>query len=1074
MPSAIDLRAIVARALPLGERIAHCVHAEPRARRNREVEARLERWRSALRVERLEDLEERLSLDGLSIDAVCPALEDALLPSNIEVPGWATVLREALEESAVGREEGERAPPGDIPFAPVYTPFLRVARRRLAARCPSGVLLLSAEARADLEQGLWRWLGHLSAQALELEFSLLRAAGWSPLARMFDDFSGEPSRRLYEAFLAELAEGGLAGFFSEYCVLARLVGSAIELFVDASAELLDRLERDRDTINSAFCAGTQERDLGPVVRVHPYLSDRHRGGRAVTGISFASGISILYKPKDLGLDEMFGDLLRWLNQRSGLLPLEAPRSLRREGYGWVEIVESRPCRDRDESSRYFRRAGMLLCLAHALAGIDLHNENIIACGEHPVLIDLEMLLSPRPRSGRESAPHAGGFDPGLDSSVLQTGLLPYYEVGPDGVLYDGSGLGGARGGAMGFGIMVWSEINTDRMELTFSRHRSEHRRGDPAGAGGDLGLAAHEDDLVEGFRSMYGVLLQQRASMLAPEGPLAAMSRGRVRVVLRPTRLYDLLLTRSLRPDCLRHGADRGIELEALASCPPTATDPIALWPLFRDEIAALERMDVPVFVAAAHSEDLMSEAGTTVPGALEQSGYHVAVERLLGLRDVDLVRQIAFIRGAVGANVAATRSRPFLSSEAERRGGPHSVEDLLAAARAIGDGVRARAIVTEEGATWTGPYHVEGGRRRRVLLMGYGLFDGSSGVALFLAALSRQTGDRGYGDLARLALDPLRRSLRLGRFEAIAAAMGAGGAAGFASLSYALMRAGDFLGEPGALDDAARVAALLTEERIRATRGADVIDGVAGTLLSLLALHARTHDAGILAKAVVCGDVLLGTRAPTATGARSWMSLGDRFLTGFSHGAAGIAAALMRLYGVTGRDDLRAAALEGIAYEAALFDEDSRNWPDLRLPEEDGASSFGTSWCQGAPGIGLGRLACADVLESPALELDIGAAVDATLRADSGEIDQLCCGAMGRVELLMTVARRRGRPELEHAAIEIVREVLRRAERRGSFGFGLKGAIDSSTLFQGASGIGYQMLRLAAPNVVPSLLLWE
>ncbi len=58
------------------------------------------------------------------------------------------------------------------------------------------------------------------------------------------------------------------------------------------------------------------------------------------------------------------------------------------------------------------------------------------------------------------------------------------------------------------------------------------------------------------------------------------------------------------------------------------------------------------------------------------------------------------------------------------------------------------------------------------------------------------------------------------------------------------------------------------------------------------------------------------------------------RHLTGFSHGAAGITYALLRLYAVTGQDELRRAALDGIAHETALFDPARANWPDLRLPD--------------------------------------------------------------------------------------------------------------------------------------------
>ncbi len=101
--------------------------------------------------------------------------------------------------------------------------------------------------------------------------------GESSLACLFDEFhGGGPPTRRYEAFLAEMAGGGLARFFAEYRVLGRLAGSAVLLFVDAFAELLDQLERDRGRIRGVFGSGRP--DLGPVVRIRPYLSDPHRAG----------------------------------------------------------------------------------------------------------------------------------------------------------------------------------------------------------------------------------------------------------------------------------------------------------------------------------------------------------------------------------------------------------------------------------------------------------------------------------------------------------------------------------------------------------------------------------------------------------------------------------------------------------------------------------------------------------------------------------------------------------------------------------------------------------------------------
>ena len=37
---------------------------------------------------------------------------------------------------------------------------------------------------------------------------------------------------------------------------------------------------------------------------------------------------------------------------------------------------------------------MLLCLLYLLGGADMHQENLIACADMPVLIDLEMVIGP--------------------------------------------------------------------------------------------------------------------------------------------------------------------------------------------------------------------------------------------------------------------------------------------------------------------------------------------------------------------------------------------------------------------------------------------------------------------------------------------------------------------------------------------------------------------------------------------------------------------------------------------------------------------------------------------------------
>jgi lantibiotic modifying enzyme len=100
-----------------------------------------------------------------------------------------------------------------------------------------------------------------------------------------------------------------------------------------------------------------------------------------------------------------------------------------------------------------------------------------------------------------------------------------------------------------------------------------------------------------------------------------------------------------------------------------------------------------------------------------------------------------------------------------------------------------------------------------------------------------------------------------------------------------------------------------------------------------------------------------------------------------------------------------------------------------------------------------------------------------ATTRTEAlrGE-DHLCCGSMGRIDFLIESGRRLGRVELLDEARQRASVVVRRAARKRQYKLLAQapGVADSLSLFQGTAGIGYQLLRLAHPDRLPSVLLWE
>lgn len=348
---------------------------------------------------------------------------------------------------------------------------------------------------------------------------------------------------------------------------------------------------------------------------------------------------------------------------------------------------------------------------------------------------------------------------------------------------------------------------------------------------------------------------------------------------------------------------------------------------------------------------------------------------------------------------------------------------------------------------------------------MGYDLYNGCIGVALFLAALEKVIGNAGFRDLTLAVLLPLRKLLRNSQSnQELAKKIGIGGAIGLGSLIYALVRISQFLNEPDLLQDAKQAGSLLTPEIIFADQHLDIIAGTAGAILGLLALEV-TADADILELAMAGGNHLLNNRVKSETGYRAWQTLDGKILTGFSHGAAGIAYALLRLYETTDEVKFLEAATEAITYECSVFSPAAGNWPDLRSPQP----SFMTNWCHGAPGIGLARLGSLAILDTSEIQQEIETALTTTQQFGLSEVDHLCCGNFGRIDFLLVAACQLLRPRLLDEARKKAALVISRAEKPDSF----RGVYDPS-FFRGIAGIGYELLRLAEPNLLPSVLLWE
>jgi type 2 lantibiotic biosynthesis protein LanM len=358
---------------------------------------------------------------------------------------------------------------------------------------------------------------------------------------------------------------------------------------------------------------------------------------------------------------------------------------------------------------------------------------------------------------------------------------------------------------------------------------------------------------------------------------------------------------------------------------------------------------------------------------------------------------------------------------------------------------------------------------------LGIDLYDGIPGVALFLAYLGVVTQEGHYTALAQAASQTLRRQIERNP----AGVTTIGGFVGWGGVIYTLTHLAALWDQPGLLAEAEAIVDRLPD-LVEQDKQLDIISGGAGCIGSLISLYQYTKSDRILAAAIQCGNWLIACAQQMEHGI-GWIppGTGTKPLTGFSHGAAGIAWALLELAEVTGEERFRTAARAAIDYERSLFSPKAGNWPDLRDLDTslgqaaNGEDSFMVAWCHGAPGIGLARLQALPYLEDVTIRKEIYTALNTTLAQGFGHNHSLCHGDLGNLELLLRASETLDDPQW-CAQVNRLAAIILESIGRDGWRCANPLGVESPGLMTGLAGIGHELLRVAEPKCVPSVLLLE
>jgi type 2 lantibiotic biosynthesis protein LanM len=1040
--SEIDIAHIARRSATLPERLVaareHGLAQPYSADAEAVIRHRMAAWARRLTRDSRPYLADRLRSDNASLSLAAAACSPELPLAEGSAPAWLAPFLAGVERLAAG-EIDLAARASGTPFADILTAFVPDAERLLLgegddiARSWHG---LPDEARRSAREHL---VSRLSA-----------VAQWCLYAR-FDAARHEtPTESAYERFVNAAPEWAYE-FFHTFAGLARPFGHVMTFWAQSMAELLRRWADDRAEISRFLDAP----DDIAISAFEAFPSDPHNHGRGVVVIVLSSGHRIVYKPTPGRLSSLWADAVALtIGSATNELVL-----LDKGEYAWHRYLPScRPVVDALPAD--LRRLGEMLALATALGTTDLHYENFIVTSSGPQLVDHETTLSPAPRAPRvlpaaERAAARASF-----ASVLATGALPNWAPGPMGEIWNANAFGWQQGEKHSAVFPFLTHPNAGQMRISTDHAERGADRGRLQSADG---LRAHARELGRGFRDGWRTIAPARSELshLVEEA-----SGATARVMLRDTRFYAELLGQGHMPRYCHDVLDRSLLFEHLHRAILDAQPASDRWQLCRAEHDALIRADIPCFITAVDGVEAR-EAATSRKRGVRLRAASPALHAARNLRSLTVrnaERNVALIHSAFDAAAWPGVSSHTVTPRRRTVGGCDGWRARRALAADVFSAIRVSAFTgrNDHSIALIGASLEQTGRGQRVgVCASSDTYAGIAGLGLLAAVLHRCVPHRRHLDTALRVADTM--SITASDLASDARGQRFGAFAGAPGVAFILLKLGELLGAPHYIDLAADLMAAAYE--VPEDSDLDVMSGVAGACLVTAALiqHAP-HRAADLMPALAHGGAELRSRACLSVNGRecTWPTMGQTGgVSGFSHGIAGIAAALARLHTVNAGSytDLTQMAL---AREDAFFLPSAGGWPTTG---GDGSGPIVTdAWCYGAAGVLLsisevvstGVHVCADMRDR---------ATRAACAARPAT-DGLCHGEAGVALALLRSARLLGDSELALAGTRRLDMLGSRHANGGGLRVEPVEAIEhASGLMCGASGIAFAAI---APEAGP------
>lgn len=321
-------------------------------------------------------------------------------------------------------------------------------------------------------------------------------------------------------------------FLDKYPVIGDTLQRTTYDYIRLCSEIIERYYHDITNIETAFGV-----NYGDIVEIALPSGDLHNG-KAVTIVNLEKG-KLVYKPRDLSTDRILESFVSYV---ASCIPSPPSfyflKGYQGDGYSWQEYAKAIPCSNIDEVHRFFYRAGVYLAIFYLFSSNDMHYDNMICFGEHPIFFDVETLITAKLEYGTVNLRT-------VTNSVLATNVLPISVVSAAADVNMSALFTGKHQSKKVTQYLIEPD---DELDWVFSKKflTIEGKKNRVICQGKEIPAAFVESDIISGFSQAMSVVINNKKEV----SHMIEMIDGntKIRQVIRPTQVYGQFISAYRNP----------------------------------------------------------------------------------------------------------------------------------------------------------------------------------------------------------------------------------------------------------------------------------------------------------------------------------------------------------------------------------------------------------------------------------------------------------------------------------------------------------------------------------------------